>query len=171
MAMPTAHTTCCPPRPFSPALPTCGTPYRWALELLRRRDHAQFALRAAVDDVDTAYGHLTSAQRDGDPRKIATAHAALERAIKDRRTSAEASRQVRRTMQAELDLLAHAARDHAVTALVRQMGRDRSAIIAQALNDPGTQERPPEPVAAPSGSRPRWLRRPATRRTIGLEQP
>jgi hypothetical protein len=131
----------------------------WALELLRRRDHMQFAQQAAGDDVNIAYGHLAAAQRDGDPRRIATAHASLERAIEATRASARARDQMRRTLQAEFDLMARAARDQAVSGLVRRIGRDRSMIIAQLLDAPGAQEGRPGLAAAPSDSWPRWLRR------------
>jgi hypothetical protein len=82
----------------------------WERELLRQRDHMQFALHAAYQDRDTAYACVAEAQRDGDPRKIAAAHAALETALDTARRSAAACDQLRRTLRAERDLLGWAPR-------------------------------------------------------------
>jgi hypothetical protein len=67
------------------------------------------------------------------------------------RSQAEACARSRRTPQAELDLLTLAARDRAVSGLVRQMGRDRAAIIAQVLDGPEAQERQVRVGGGPNG--------------------
>lgn len=146
----------------------------WARELLRRREHTEFELRAASDDEDAAHARLVSAQRDGAPWKIAAAHAALEHAIKTTRASASACDRMRRTLRAELDLLEQAARDHALSGLISQMEHERSTIIAQDLDSLDTRIPPPGPAVATSRSRlpvPRALRRLAVRRAARLEQP
>jgi len=157
----------------------------WARELLRQCDDAEFAVRMAEDVADDAYRYLSSAQRDGDPRKIAAAHAALERAIEATRESAEAYAQVRRTLRAELNLLTQSTRDHAVPGLVYQIGRDCSAIIVQALGTLGTVARQAWFAFAAATRRsqprwlrwlrsprwPRWLRRIAVRRTAQSREP
>jgi hypothetical protein len=146
----------------------------WARELLRRREYPEFELRAASDDEDAAHARLVSAQRDGAPWTIAAARAALERAVETTRASVRARDRMQRTLRAELDLLEEAARDHALSDLVRQMEHERSAIVAQGPDTPGAQI--PRPASAAAGSRarlrlPRALRRLAASRAVRLEQP
>lgn len=139
----------------------------WARELLRRRERAQFDLRAATDDEDAARERLASAQRDGEPWMIAAAHAALERAIEASRASTRACDRTRRTLRTELELLEQATRDRALSDLVRQMEHERTAFAGERLAASGAK------VAA-SGSRlrlPRVLRRLTVRRTAQLERP
>ena len=141
----------------------------WARELLRRRDHTEFELRAAGDDEDAAHGRLASALRDGAPWKIADARAALEHATEATRASARACDRMRRTLRAELDLLEQAAKDHALSSLVRQMADERSATVARGPNSPGAQSSTLASAARRSGSRlrlPRALRRLVVRRTL-----
>ncbi len=136
----------------------------WAQELLRRQAHLQFARSAASTDCDTALGHLSAAQRDGDPHKISAAHAAVEQALEAIRHSTLACDQVRRTLRVELDLQARAAKQRAMTSLVRQLERDGPAITTSNERTSGKESRR-------SGRRlPWWPPRPITRRATDLRQ-
>ena len=146
----------------------------WARELLRRREHLEFDLRAARNDEDVARALLASAQRDGEPRKIASARAALDRAVEATGASTQAYDRMRRTLRTELDLMERANRDHALSGLVRQMEYDRSTLLAQDLDVPSAQSQKAESAMATSRARlrvPRALRRLVVRRSARLELP
>jgi hypothetical protein len=78
----------------------------WEQVLLERRDHMEAALEAAFVRCDTAYQHLAAAQRAGNPKAIGNAHAALEKALDEARTSSIAGNRVRQADLAELSWLA-----------------------------------------------------------------
>jgi hypothetical protein len=146
----------------------------WARTLLRRRDHMEFDLLAAREDEDAAHRHLASAQRDGEPGKIATARAALEQAVETTQASLWARDHIRRNLRTELDLLEQATMDYALSRLVRQMEDERSAIVTPGLAVPGTRFPRPESAAATSRSPLRWprtLRRLVIRRAPQLGRP
>lgn len=95
----------------------------WTQELLRQRDRMQNAVRAAGDDCDGAYQALVAAVHDGDPAQITAACATLRDTVEVTRQSAVACDRVCQALQAELDLLARAARQQvADTALEDPLG-------------------------------------------------
>jgi hypothetical protein len=155
----------------------------WAEELLRQRDHEESAVNAALAACDIARQRLSAAQRDGDPRKISLAHAALEHALETGRTSMLARDRGRQTLSADLDLPARTTRERMISALVRQLEHDGPVITAGPLQAPDPEAGqalpdPPEPpgVAGPERERrvpvPRWLGRLLLmRRAASLEQP
>jgi hypothetical protein len=152
----------------------------WARELLRQRDHMEFALRAASEDCDAAYAALAAAQRDGDPRKISVAHAALEQAVDATRKSALACERVRQTLRSELDLLTRASKERAVSSRGRRPDHGRSTIVARLpdAQSPPTLVTPVVPTArdalGTARSRARfsqWLSRLFPSRTASLEHP
>jgi hypothetical protein len=139
----------------------------WARELLRRREHMEFDLRAACGDEDAARRHLVSAQRDGEPERIAAARTALECAIEAAQASARACDRTRRKLRDELDVLEHATRDRTLSRLVRQMEHERSTSVTRGLDGSGTRAPRTGSAAATLRSRlrlPRTLRRLAVRR-------
>lgn len=138
----------------------------WAEELLRRSDHADFAVRAARQGREAAYGRLAAAQLDGDPRKISLAHAWLERALDAERTSALDRIRVRQTLSAELDLLARVARERSAPAQATELEQHESVITAE----PREMERD---VQVPQRERrvERWLARWRMWHSAGCEQP
>jgi len=142
--------------------------HAWVLELVRRCDHVDFALQAATADCDAAYADLTSAQRDGDPGRIVTAHGGLERAVQSFGDSVTAYCRVRLTVRAELDLLVRVSKSHTIPGLVGHIERERSAIITQALENRSVPaERTGAGSEPPSRSRmSRWLNQFASRRVI-----
>ena len=111
----------------------------WKRELLRQRDHLQFALHAAYEHRNAAYTMLAEAQRDGDPRKIATAHTHLEAAQGGAPNSQIHPEPPRRTLRAETDLLTRTSRLHSISSLVHDLEHDGSAITAQ----PSASQHPP----------------------------
>lgn len=138
----------------------------WARELLRRREHAEFDVRAAGADEDAARSRLVSAQRDGEPWKIAAARAALERAVEAAQASVRARDRMRRTLSEEWELMEQETRDQALSRLVRQMGHERPAIAARGLGAAGDRAAPRSRLRIP-----RTLRRVAVRRSVKLERP
>jgi hypothetical protein len=123
----------------------------WARELLRQRDHLEFAMRVAYEDSNAAYEALASAQRDGDPRRIGVAHAALEGALDAARKSSIACERLRRTLRAELDLLMRATRERALWTLAHQLELERIPPAAEGLEE-RTVPRTPETPTPRSGN-------------------
>jgi hypothetical protein len=147
--------------------------HAWVLELVRRCDHADFAIQSVTADCDAAYADLTLAQRDGDPGRIVTAHAGLERAVQSFGDCVTAYCQVRLTVRAELDLLVRMSESHEIPGLAGHIERERSAIITQALeNRSKPAERTGSGSQPPSRSRiSRWLNQFAGRRVIDSTRP
>lgn len=143
----------------------------WAEELLRRRDRAEFSVHAAQEDREAAYRCLAAAQRDGDPRRISLAHAALERALHVEHTSTLERDRVRQTLSAQLDLLARVARERMIPAPVPPLEQDGSVITAARRETPGPRAGQVRSQAEAPGRAPRWFGRLVLRRTAGLEQP
>jgi hypothetical protein len=77
----------------------------WALELARRCEREEFALRLERENCDTALALLVEAQRDGDPRRISVARAAAVQARDDVYAVAAARDQARKELRRELRLL------------------------------------------------------------------
>jgi hypothetical protein len=145
----------------------------WAEELLRRRDHAQFAVHAAQQDCEAAYRRVAAAQRDGDPRRIGLAHAALERAVEAVRASTLERDRVLQTLSAQLDLLARVARESVLPAPVPQREQDAARVAAAPREAPGFragQLRSDVGAAQREGRAPRWFGRLLARRAAALEQ-
>jgi hypothetical protein len=146
----------------------------WAEELLRRRDHAEFAVDDALEDCDAARWRLEVARRGGDQREIGRALAALECAVQAGRASMLARDQVYRALRVELDLLTRTTRERMVKALVRQLEHDRPAINAACLETPSLPSgQLGSDVAAAQRERRalRWRGRLLPHRAAGLEQP
>jgi hypothetical protein len=144
----------------------------WAEELLRRRDHAEFAVDDALEDCDAARWRLDAARRDGDPREISRSLAALERAVQAGHASMLARDQVRQTLCAELDLLTRTTRERMVAALVRQLEHDRPAVNAALLETPSPSSGQLGSDVAPAQREqraPRWRGRPLPHRAAGRE--
>jgi len=55
--------------------------HAWVLELARRRECQEFALRIERESYDNAIGHLIAAQRDGDPGQISVARTVALEAV------------------------------------------------------------------------------------------
>ena len=133
----------------------------WARELLRRRDRLEFEVRVAHEDCAAAQRHLAAARRDGDPRKIGLAHAALERALAAARTSTLTRDQALPELRAQVDRLTRATRERVASALVRQLEHDGPETTATPLEAPVPRaaQAGTEPVARREWRIPRWLGR------------
>ncbi len=147
----------------------------WKRELLRQRGHLQFALHAAYEQRDAAYRTLAEAQRDGDPRKIATAQTHLEAALGTARDSEIDHDRARRTLRAETDLLTRTSRQHSISSLAHDLEHDGSPITAQPSASqyaPIRQVRTLLVMPRPKALRTQWLTRLLMRRRAASpEQP
>jgi hypothetical protein len=146
----------------------------WGLELLRQRDHLQFALRAAEHDCDIAHAILAAAQRNGDAHGIAAAHETLEQALEAARRSAVACERIRQALRAELELLANAGNTRMATAAVRRLEHDGSMLTTEPPPARGVLTRGVRRVLVVLPSErgvSRWLRRLVMRRATALGQP
>lgn len=93
----------------------------WGLALLRWRDHMEFERRAAEEHCSAACDAVAAALRDGDAEGIATAHAALDRAVETALSASLDCAQVRRKVRRELDLLAGGGDGRPVAGHVRRL--------------------------------------------------
>jgi hypothetical protein len=77
-------------------------------QLAEQRGRMDAALRAAGGQYDGACRRLTAAQRGGDPKKIASAHTALEAALEARRRTEIVSGHAHQAFLEEMELLGRA---------------------------------------------------------------
>ena len=98
--------------------------HAWALELARRREREEFALRIERESYDNAIGHLIAAQRDGDPGQISVARTVALEAVAAVRAAVVARDQARRKLRRDRRLLTR--RPLRLSAVVDDRGRARS---------------------------------------------
>ena len=144
----------------------------WALELLRRRDQLEFEVSAAYEDCAAADRRLTAAQRDGDPRKIELAHAALERALAAARASTLTRDRALPELRAQVDRLNHVTRERMVWALLRRLELDgpKTTTAPPEVLDPRTTRVGTELATRRERRIPRWLGRLLARSTSSPQQ-
>ena len=117
--------------------------HAWALELARRREREEFALRIERESYDNAIGHLIAAQRDGDPGQISVARTVALEALDAVRAATAARDQARRAVRKERHRLARKPK--------------RPSVAADAGGHP--RSRPSKPIKNSQGRRGLRLRR------------
>jgi len=111
-----------PDAPYEPDHAVCDAEQivrdAWAAELAEQHGRMEAALQAVSGQCDGAYRRLAAAQRGGDPKKIAAAHAALETALEALRRNEIVCERTHQAFLEEMEVLGRAT---AVSALAREL--------------------------------------------------